>query len=111
MHFEIISNNNMSATVYGVIAALIIFVSFALRGEKKIRLVNLVGCVFLVLYGATMEKPNIILLLLGAATAVMHCVQFWAMWKEAKSAKAVAKAEARAAEVESRSNAEENKEM
>lgn len=92
----------MSATLLGVIAAFILFASFALRGEKKIRLVNLVGCVFLALYGVKMEGHNMILILLGAATAILHCVQFWSMWKENQSAKAVAKAEARAAEAESK---------
>lgn len=92
----------MSATVFGVIAAFILFASFALRGEKKIRLVNLVGCVFLALYGVKMEGHNLILILLGSATAILHCVQFWSMWKESKSAKAVAKAEARAAEAEAK---------
>lgn len=90
----------MSATFFGILAAFIILASFALRGEKKIRLVNLVGCVFLVLYGVKHEPHDLILILLGAAVVLVHCIQFWSMWKEAKSAKAVAKAEARAAEAE-----------
>lgn len=92
----------MSAKVLGVLAALIILASYALRGEKKIRIVNLVGCVFLMLYGVKREGHDLILLFLGAAAVLVHCVQFWSMWKEAKSAKAVAKAEARAAEAESK---------
>lgn len=94
----------MSATAIGVIAAVILLASFVLRGEKKIRLVNLVGCVFLALWGIKMEPANVVLILLGVATAFVHCAQFWSMWKEAKSQKAVAKAEARAAEAEARNN-------
>lgn len=89
----------MSANALGVIAAVVLLASFVLRGEKKIRAVNLVGCVFLILWGAKMSPANIILVLLGVATILIHCVQFWNMFKEARGRRAVAKAEARAAEL------------
>ena len=100
----------MSVTAFGVVAAVIILASFVLRGEKKIRLVNLIGCVFLVLFAinlhpegnANFASARIILLLLGVATVFVHCVQFWHMWKESKSEKAVARAEARAAKAEAK---------
>lgn len=101
----------MSANVFGILAALIILASFVLRGEKKIRLVNLVGCVFLVLYGVKHEPVDLILIFLGAIAVLIHCAQFWAMWKEAKSAKAVAKAEARAAEAENKMKLTEEKKI
>lgn len=97
----------MSPTVLGVLAALIVMASFALRGEKKIRFVNLVGCVFLALYGASLKPVNLILVLMGAATAVVHCVQFWSMYKESRAAKAVAKAEARAEKAEGKAPKDE----
>ena len=34
----------MNVTAFGVVAAVILLASFVLRGEKKIRIVNLVGC-------------------------------------------------------------------
>ena len=40
----------MNVTAFGVVAAVILLASFVLRGEKKIRIVNLVGCVFLAIY-------------------------------------------------------------
>ena len=98
----------MSVTAFGVLAAVILLASFVLRGESRIRLVNLVGCVFLVLFAinlhpegnVTFVTARIILLLLGVATIFVHCVQLWHTWKESRSQKAVAKAEARAAEAE-----------
>ena len=100
----------MSVTAFGVVAAVILLASFVLRGETKIRLVNLVGCVFLVLFAinlhpegnATFASARIILLLLGVATVAVHCVQLWHSWKESRSKKAVAKAEERAAKAEAR---------
>lgn len=100
----------MSVTAFGVVAAVILLASFVLRGEKKIRMVNLVGCVFLVLFAinlhpegnANFASARIILLLLGVATVFVHCVHFWHDWKESRSKKEVAKAEARAAKAEAK---------
>lgn len=90
----------MSANVIGIIAVVILLASFALRGEKKIRLVSIVGYAFLAWFGAKNSPHDFILIFLGVAAVLINCVQFWNMWKESKSAKAVAKAEARAAEAE-----------
>ena len=90
----------MSTDIIGFIGALSILASFALRGEKKIRLTSLVGYVFLAWYGFKCNPHNFILIFLGVAAVLINCVQFWNMWKESRSAKAVAKAEARAAEAE-----------
>ena len=100
----------MSVTAFGVLAAVILLASFVLRGEKKIRLVNLVGCVFLLLVAiilhpegnANFAVASIILLLLGVATVFVHCVHFWHDWKESRSKKEVAKAEARATKAEAK---------
>lgn len=100
----------MSVTAFGVVAAVILLASFVLRGEKKIRMVNLVGCVFLVLFAinlhpegnANFAVARIILLLLGVATVFVHCVHFWHDWKESRSKKEVAKAEARATKAEAK---------
>ena len=50
----------MSANALGVIAAIVLLVSFILRGEKKIRLVNLIGCVFLILWAVKSTPTNYI---------------------------------------------------
>ena len=100
----------MSVTAFGVVAAVILLASCVLRGEKKIRLVNLVGCVFLVLFAinlhpegnANFASARIILLLMGVATTFVHCVHFWHDWKESRAKKEVAKAEARAAKAEAK---------
>lgn len=90
----------MNPTVMGTIAAIIILASFVLRGEKKIRLVNLIGFVFLAIYSVTKEETDFILLFLSVAVVLVHGVQFWSMFKEARTARALAKAEARADEAE-----------
>lgn len=93
----------------GVVAAVVLLASFVLRGEKKIRLVNLVGCVFLVLWAVRLEPANLILIFLGVATILVHLIHFWHMIKEAKTERALAKAQdqveqaqAKAAQAEAR---------
>ena len=98
----------MSVTAFGVVAAVILLASFVLRGEMKIRIVNMVGCIFLVLFAmnlhpdgnADFASARIILLLLGVATLFVHGVHFWHDWKESRAKKEVARAEARAAKAE-----------
>ncbi len=99
----------MSVNALGVIAAVVLLASFVLRGEKKIRLVNLVGCVFLVLWAAQSKPANLILIFMGVAIILVHLIHFWHMMKEAKTERAlakaqdqVAKAQAKAAEAEAR---------
>ena len=89
-----------NSTVFGLIAAILILVSFVLRGEKKIRLVNLVGSVFLAIYGVM--KPDILIIFLSVAVVLVHCVQFWSMYKEARAKRALEKAEARANDAENK---------
>lgn len=92
----------MSANALGVIAAVILLASFVLRGEKNIRLVNLVGCVFLVLWAVRSNPTNFILVFMGIAIILVHLVQFWHMIKEAKSKRDLAKAEAKVADAEAK---------
>ena len=96
----------MSVTAFGVVAAVVLLASFVLRGETKIRIVNLVGCVFLSLFAIYLypesNTASVILLLLGVATTFVHCVHLWHDWKESRSKKKVAKAEARAAKAEAK---------
>jgi len=92
----------MSANALGVIAAVILLASFVLRGEKKIRLVNLVGCVFLILWAIKSNPTNYILVFMGVAIILVHIIQFWHMMKEAKSKRELAKAEAKVADAEAK---------
>lgn len=97
----------MSVLAFGVIAAVILLASFVLRGEKKIRMVNMVGCVFLVLFAIKLHADNIntarvILVLMGVATVFVHVVHFWHDWKDSRAKKEVAKAEERAAKAEAK---------
>ena len=96
------SSNSMSANALGVISAVILLASFVLRGEKKIRLVNLIGCVFLVLWAVRSNPTNFILVFMGVAIILVHLIQFWHMMKEAKANRQLAKAEAKAADAEAK---------
>ncbi|MBQ0159868.1 MAG: hypothetical protein KBT28_04505 [Bacteroidales bacterium] len=98
----------MSATAIGVVAVVIILASFVLRGEKKIRLVNLVGSIFLVVYAIKLSPVNLPLFFLGVGTVLVHGIQFWWMYKESKSARALAQAEARAEAAEAKIEEQKN---
>lgn len=41
----------MNYEVIGVCASLIVLISFLLKGEEKIRIVNLIGAILFVIYG------------------------------------------------------------
>lgn len=101
----------MDSTVFGLIAAILILVSFVLRGEKKIRLVNLIGSVFFAIYGITKEKPDYLIIFLSVAVVLVHCVQFWSMYKESRAKRALEKAEARAQVAENKLKEQENEEL
>lgn len=90
-----------TVSLLGYIATGITLFSFVLRGEKKIRAVNLVGALFFVVYGF-MKEGMLPFALLNAGIVAVHIWQFWRMAKEAKAEKALAKAEARAAEAEAK---------
>ena len=95
----------MGTTAFGIIAAIVLLASFVLKGEKKIRIVNLIGCVFLVLFAINLGEDDlivakVILILLGVATVLIHGVHFWHSFKQAKAERNLAKAENRAAEAE-----------
>lgn len=90
-----------TVSLLGYIATGITLFSFVLRGEKKIRAVNLVGALFFVVYGF-MKEGMLPFALLNAGIVAVHIWQFWRMAKDAKAEKALARAEARAAEAEAK---------
>ena len=94
----------METEVIGLIAAVIIFASFVLKGETKIRIVNLIGSIVFVVYGFML--PNFLLAFMGIAIVLVHCVHFWHRIKEKRSAKALSKAEDRAMKAEAQVDAQ-----
>lgn len=90
----------MSAETVGTLAAIVIFASFVLRGEMKIRLVNLLGSALFVWYGYLIG--NYVLLFMGVAIVLVHLYQFWYRIKESHSARQMAKVEKRAATAEAK---------
>lgn len=95
---------DMEPEVVGLIAAVIIFASFVLKGETKIRIVNLIGSVVFVAYGFMIS--NFVLAFMGIAIVLVHCVHFWHRMKERKAAKALSKAEDRAMQAEAKVDAQ-----
>lgn len=89
-----------NVTIIGYIATTITLFSFVLRGEKKIRIVNLIGALTFVVYG--FMKGDVPIALLNIGIVAVHIWQFWRMAKEAKAEKTLAKAEARAAKAEAK---------
>ena len=59
----------MSWEIVGTLASLIVLISFVLEGEKKIRIVNIIGCVFFIVYGFKVQAYSVIFLN-GALLAV-----------------------------------------
>lgn len=92
--------NDSTITLLGYLATAITLFSFVLRGEKKIRIVNLIGALVFVVYGFL--KGDIPIALLNIGIVAVHIWTFWRMAKDAKAEKALAKAEARAAEAEAK---------
>ena len=90
----------MSPEIVGTLAAIVVFSSFVLRGELKIRMVNFVGSLLFVWDGYLIA--NYVLLFMGVAIALVHCYQFWYRIKESRTAKQMAKAEERAANAEAK---------
>ncbi|MBR3725432.1 MAG: hypothetical protein IKN11_08620 [Bacteroidales bacterium] len=90
----------MAPEVVGTIAAIVILVSFVLRGEMKIRLLNMVGFVFFVWYSFMIS--NFVLGFMGVAVVLVHCVQVWHMIKESRTKRALEKEKERAATAEAK---------
>ena len=90
----------MNISILGYLATVIVLISFILRGEIKIRIVNLIGAIVFVIYGIML--PDLPVVLLNGCLIAVHIWQFWRMRKESKTAKALAEAETRVAEAEAK---------
>lgn len=60
----------------GYAASLFLIISFLLKNQKRLRLINLIGCVFFVIYGFLLgnEWPIII------PNAIIACTQIYHLW-------------------------------
>lgn len=93
--------DDTTITIIGYLATVITLFSFVLRGEKKIRIVNLIGAILFAVYGFT-KGGMLPFALLNVAIVIVHVWTFWRIAKDARTERALAKAEARAAEAEAK---------
>lgn len=92
----------MNPEILGFLASFIVLASFILRGEKKIRLVNILGALCFVVYGLMIHSWSVAFM--NAALVLVHLFQFWNMAKDARHKKALAKASGKAAKIETDNN-------
>lgn len=60
----------MNYEVIGVCASVIVLISFLLKGEEKIRIVNLVGAILFVIYGLLIHAFSV--WFLNSALVLVH---------------------------------------
>ena len=49
----------MNIEILGIIASVIVLISFTMKGEKKIRLINIIGAICFVIYGLTIGRFSV----------------------------------------------------
>lgn len=71
--------------IIGIIASLLVFISFFWSNEKKTRIVNMVGCVIFVIYAILIESLSVCII--NSACFILHVVKLVQMHKRAKNDK------------------------
>ncbi len=59
--------------IIGVLASGLVLVSFLMKGERKIRFINIVGCVIFVIYGIMISSVSVTLM--NVALTLVHIVK------------------------------------
>ncbi len=59
--------------IIGVLASALVLVSFLMKGERKIRFINIVGCVIFVIYGIMISSVSVTLM--NVALTLVHIVK------------------------------------
>lgn len=67
----------MKAEILGVTASLLVLVSFLMKGERKIRVVNIFGAVMFVVYGCYIKSFSTCFL--NAMLVIIHTVKLLKM--------------------------------
>lgn len=68
--------------IIGLVASCFILLSFLLKGEKKIRLVNSIGCIAFIIYGILIDALSV--WLLNAVTLIVQIVKVIQLSKQGK---------------------------
>lgn len=64
----------------GILAAVIVFVSFFSKDMKRVRIINSIGCIVFIIYGLLISAYGV--WLLNLATLVLHMVMLRRMENE-----------------------------
>ena len=72
----------MSIEILGTLASMFVLVSFLMKGEKNIRLVNIFGALIFVIYGLYIKAFSV--WFLNGALFVIHIVKLARLKKEVK---------------------------
>lgn len=59
--------------ILGTIASIFVLISFLMKGEKRIRLVNIIGALLFVIYGITINAFSV--WFLNGALLIIHIVK------------------------------------
>lgn len=70
----------MNYEILGIIASLFVLISFLIKGEAKIRLVNAIGCIIFVIYGLCIDALSI--WLLNGITLIINVYKSYKLLKE-----------------------------
>ena len=71
--------------VVGIIASLLVFASFFWSNEKITRIVNMVGCIILVIYAILIQSLSVCII--NGACFILHIVKLVQMYNRAKKDK------------------------
>ena len=66
----------MNYEIIGTIASIVILMAFVLNGEKKIRIVDLVGAILFIVYGILIESFSVVFL-----NSCLSIVQIYKLYK------------------------------
>lgn len=65
--------------IFGVLAGVLVLVSFLMKGEKKIRIINIFGASIFIFYGILLDSLSVTLLNIGLV--LVHIVKLAQMRK------------------------------
>lgn len=65
----------MNAEIIGAAASVFTIASFAVKGEARIRAINLIACVAFVAYGIVLKAPS--LCITNGTIAIIHIARLW----------------------------------
>lgn len=66
--------------IVGIVAGVLIIISFLMKGEIKIRAVNIIGATLFVVYGILISSISVVFL--NAGLFIVQCIKLYQLRKE-----------------------------